>query len=88
MSGRVTSNGILNMTGDGTLELLDLGGNVVARFYSRPSDELEAENEKLRELARDWFHLYRDHDDMSYKDMLGTEVVLWQRMCDLGVIEK
>lgn len=50
--------------------------------------QLEDENAELRKLVRDWFHLYRDHEDMSHKDMLGTEVVLWQRMCDLGVIEK
>ena len=50
--------------------------------------QLEDENAELRKLVRDWFLLYRDHEDMSFKDALGIEVVLWKRMCDLGVIEK
>ena len=47
--------------------------------------QLEDENAELRELARDWFLLYRDHEDMSFKDALGTEVVLWKRMVELMV---
>lgn len=47
--------------------------------------QLEDENAELRKLARDWFLLYRDHEAMSFKDALGTEVVLWKRMVELKV---
>ena len=50
--------------------------------------QLEDENAELRKLVRDWFHLYRDHEDMPFKDALGTEVVLFQRMQELGVMDE
>lgn len=51
----------------------------------RKVKRLQDENDALRKLARDWFLLYRDHEDMSFKDALGTEVVLWKRMVELKV---
>ena len=52
----------------------------------RKNEKLQKENDSLRDLALNWFHLYRDHEEMSFKDSLGTEVVLFQRMQELGVM--
>lgn len=46
----------------------------------------QTENTKLRKLVLDWSRLYRNHERMSFKDSLGTEVVLFQRMQELGVM--
>lgn len=46
---RVTLDGFMNMKPDGTVELLDGDRNVVARLYSRASNDLEKENEDLRQ---------------------------------------
>ena len=48
----------------------------------------ETDKEKLRKLVLDWVRLYRDHERMSFKDSLGTEVVLFQRMQELGVMDE
>lgn len=48
----------------------------------------QTENAKLRKLVMDWYRLYRDHEEMSFKDSLGTEVVLFQRMQELGVMDE
>lgn len=65
-------------------------GTATNDIHPRLSDaemmaNLRKENDALRKLARDWFVLYRDHEDMSFKDALGTEVVLWKRMVELKV---
>ena len=51
MSEQVTLDGFMNMKLDGTVELLDGAHNVVARLYSRASNDLEEQNAKLREFA-------------------------------------
>lgn len=78
MSERVTLEGFMNMKPDGTVELLDGAHKVVARLYSRASNDLEEQNAKLRE-ENERLKLFAKGDAIItdyWKDEDGTMHVL------------
>lgn len=52
MSEHVLLDNFVNVLSDGTVEILDNQRNVRVRLYSHPSNDVEGENKKLREYAK------------------------------------